>query len=381
MLNVLLVSPAGVRGGVGTVIHTLASGLHRRGAAVTVLSLSDGALVTDLRRAGLECELRPVRSKFALPSLTRAAGPVLSRRFDVVHTHGPRAMFALNPAARLARVPAIVTTVHGVASVFVRELGAWRYQVHHTLERAIARGCTDGLVVWADSMIDDVERRGFRRRMVHHIDNPVDTVRFAPLDAAGIAAARRRVGLAPAERAIGIVGRLVPLKGQHVLLDAFARASAWTAATDVRLVIAGDGPSRADLETRAAAHGITSRVTFLGDVSDPEIVMNACDIAVYPSTHGIIGLTALEAMACGAALIASDLPGTTEFVTHGHTALLVPPADVDALARALVTLLERPAMIDTLRRAGREMVVRRFNPDRFIDRHLDLYARLAHPRR
>lgn len=377
--SVLLVLPAGVRGGIGTVTLTLASGLQRRGADVTVLSLSDGDLVDDVRAAGVRCEVRVMRSKFSVGGMARAARSVRRQRFDVVHTHGPRAMFALNPTARLAGVPAIATTMHGVASVFERELGAWRHRTHDFLERAVARGCTSALIVWAQALLEDVARRGFPRAMLHHIDNPVDTARFARLDAEGLAAARRRFGLAPGQRAIGIVGRLVAIKGQSVLIDAFARVHAQV--PDARLLIAGDGPARDALEQRARDHGVAPFISFLGDVRDPEVVMNVCDIVAYPSTHGIIGLTALEAMACGAPVVASRLPGTTEFVTDGQTALLVPPDNSDELARALISLLASPDTAATIGRAGRDMVAARFNPDRFVDQHLALYDRLVHARR
>jgi glycosyltransferase involved in cell wall biosynthesis len=369
--TVLFVMASGIRGGVGTVVRTLGLGLQQRGATVDVLCLSDGPLLDDMRRAGLRCEVRPVPSKLALGALARAGAAVRGRRYDVVHTHAPRAMFAINPAARLGGVPVVVTTIHGVAGVFDRELGRWRSRAHRALERLIARGCTDGLIVWSQALLEDVARQGFRRAMLHHIDNPVDTVRFAPPGTVRRDEARRRFGVRADDRVVGIVGRLADIKGQHILIDAFAGVRQEIPAA--RLLVAGAGETRAALEAQAARHGLASCVTFLGDVEEPDSVLHACDLAAYPSTHGIIGLAALEAMACGLPVIASSLPGVDEFVSDGKTARLVPPGDREALARAIVALLSDLEQASALGRAGRQAVIERFNPDRFVNQHASLY--------
>jgi len=150
---------------------------------------------------------------------------------------------------------------------------------------------------------------------------------------------------------IGAAGRLVPIKGYDTLIAAFARLAPRHPA--LRLEIAGDGPTRSALEAQAADLGVAQRVKFPGWTNDLPESMSRWSAFVQPSHEEALGITVLQAMACGLPVVASNVGGLPEIVEDGRTGLLVPPGDVDALASALDRLLSEPALRAAMGEAGR----------------------------
>lgn len=143
-------------------------------------------------------------------------------------------------------------------------------------------------------------------------------------------------------RTVGMLARIDPWKGQHVLLEAFARA--FGDHDDVRLQFAGDAPfghetHLATLRRRARDLGIAARVDFLGHVGDVDALLATWDVAVHASTRPEpLGQNVLQYLAAGRAVIAADEGGPAEWITDGENGLLVPPGDAAALAAALARL-------------------------------------------
>lgn len=139
-------------------------------------------------------------------------------------------------------------------------------------------------------------------------------------------------------RTVGMLARIDPWKGQHVLLEAFARAFA---GRDVRLQFAGDAPfgheqHLDELRRRAGELGVARQVDFLGHVDDIGALLATWDVAVQASTRPEpMGQNVLQYLAAGRAVVAVDEGGPVEWINDGMNGLLVPPRDVDALASAL----------------------------------------------
>ena len=169
----------------------------------------------------------------------------------------------------------------------------------------------------------------------------IDMSRFAPADKS---TARQRLGLAPDALLIGTTGRLVPVKGQAVLIDAFARLKATTGAIggrDVQLVVIGDGPERAALEARARDLGVATATHFLGLRADVPDILPALDVFCLPSFNEGLPRSILEAQAAGVPVVSSDVGGCKHAVCP-TTGLLVPPNDPEQLAQALHDILAGP---------------------------------------
>lgn len=145
------------------------------------------------------------------------------------------------------------------------------------------------------------------------------------------------------------VGNLRVEKGHGVLLRAFARVAPKHPAT---LVLVGDGPLRASLESETVLLGIEDRVRFVGTVANVWPILSKADLFVLPSLSENLGIAVLEAMAAGVPVIASDVGGVGEVVTDGKTGLLVPANDEAALADRLDQLLTAGDLRREMGKAG-----------------------------
>jgi glycosyltransferase involved in cell wall biosynthesis len=152
------------------------------------------------------------------------------------------------------------------------------------------------------------------------------------------------------------VGRLIPIKGFDVLLDAFAKARAEL--PELTLDIAGDGQLAERLRADAP-----EGVTFLGHVSPVTPLYEEAAVVVVPSRGEGFGMVALEAAERGRAAIVSDVGGLPEIVDHETTGLVVPPGDPDALAQAVLALVRDPATVRAYGAAARARAVSEFSAD------------------
>jgi type III pantothenate kinase len=169
---------------------------------------------------------------------------------------------------------------------------------------------------------------------------------------------------------VAVVGRLVPRKGQDVFLDA-VRILAQDG-LPIRAVIVGEPPARPDTGERAylerlltlAVHpALRSRVEFQGFRDDVPALLAASDIVVMPSVNDPFPLALIEAMAAGAAVVATDSGGHAEAIEDGVTGLLVPPRDPSALAAAVARLAWDVLFRGNLAAAARRSAVERFSPE------------------
>ncbi len=143
------------------------------------------------------------------------------------------------------------------------------------------------------------------------------------------------------------------------------------------MLAAGEGGEHAVLAARVRTLGLDANVRFLGRVDDVASVLAAADVLVMPSRQEGLGVAALEAMAAGLPVIASRVGGLPEAVVDGATGLLVPPADVPALAAAIARLAADRALARRLGAAGRARVRERFTMAGMAAATLAVYRRLA----
>lgn len=174
------------------------------------------------------------------------------------------------------------------------------------------------------------------------------------------------------------VGRLDRQKGFDVLIDALGQIEG---ADTPELVIAGDGPDREALEERARRGGVADRVVFLGAQSADAVagLYRGATLVAAPSRWEGLPLVCLEALACGAPMVAAAVDGITDVITHDETGLLVPPEDAGALAKAIRALLVDPARRARLGATGLARVRREFSWSVVAEQYLALLER-AHRR-
>ncbi len=288
-----------------------------------------------------------------------------SLRPDIVHSRNWSCVDAII-GARLAGVPVVIHSEHGREATDpegrdrVRRLGRWllspMVDQFVTVSRDLAR--------W---LVEDI---GLPRRKVLPICNGVDTHRFCP---GGRQVARATLGIGPERIVIGTVGRLDPVKDQAGLLRAFSLI-----ADDPRalLLIAGDGPCRAELETTVSALDLDGRVRLLGERDDVPRVLAAMDVFVLCSIGEGISNTILEAMATGLPVVATRVGGNPELVVDGNTGFLVVPRSPGALAAPLRRYLENPGLVAHHGRSARDLAEAEFSLERMVGAYEKLYERL-----
>ncbi|MGZ8330687.1 MAG: glycosyltransferase family 4 protein [Rhodoplanes sp.] len=238
---------------------------------------------------------------------------------------------------------------------------------------------TRRLIAAMDAVISPTEAAAsFLDRAAVIVPHGVDTELYRP--PADRMAAFAATGL-PGCCAIGLFGRVRPQKGTDVFIKAMCRLLPrypdFTAIVIGR-VSAEHRAFAADLERRAAAAGIGDRVHFLGELPIEEVPpwYQAITIYVFASRNEGFGLTLIEAMAAGCALVAARAGAADKVVTDGENGLLVPPGDVDALVSALEPLMRDPPRAAALGRRARERVLAAFSIAAEADRIVALYHTL-----
>ncbi|HWO93477.1 MAG TPA: glycosyltransferase, partial [Dehalococcoidia bacterium] len=207
----------------------------------------------------------------------------------------------------------------------------------------------------------------------------VDLDRFEPTSRA---AARLALGLALDEPIVLFVGRIEPLKGIDLLIDALSYVEPLgTGSPATLLIVGGDALAQReveDLRHRAARTGVADRVRFVGSAPREMLPLfySAADVCVVPSHYESFGLVAVEAMACGTPVVASRVGGLTTTVQDGVTGYLVPWRCPEPFAERIELLLANPYLRDSLGRAARRSV-ERLRWGHIAERVLALYRELA----
>lgn len=173
------------------------------------------------------------------------------------------------------------------------------------------------------------------------------------------------------------LGRLAPEKGMDLALTAFS--SIVDQFPCARLIIAGNGVLRSDLERQAACHGIAHAVDFIGWVAPDKVpaLINDATIVVMPSRQDSLPLVALEAALMARPIVATRVGGLPEVVVHEETGLLVESESSDALAEAVVCLLSNPHVAKRMGAAGRARAARVFSWEHHVDAYDALYRKLT----
>jgi glycosyltransferase involved in cell wall biosynthesis len=201
---------------------------------------------------------------------------------------------------------------------------------------------------------------------------------------------RRELGISPGATLIGTVGRLVPVKGQCHLIEAFAKVR--DAHPGAELLIVGDGELREDLLKLAHSLRLTVRdawnedsrktpsgggtVHFVGLRRDVRRLLTAMDIFALPSLNEGMGRVLVEAMAMELPCVASRVSGVPDVVRDGQTGTLVPAADPEGLATALIALANDPERVRAMGRLGRDCVVPAMSEGVMVEKLTDLYRLL-----
>jgi glycosyltransferase involved in cell wall biosynthesis len=369
-------------GGISQQVIVLAAALRQRGYVAGIAAGVPGAAEGDrsdaARAEGLRVErlsylsnrLNPVRDLLAVLQLVRL---FVRERPDVVHLYMLKARLLAGLAARVTGVPVVVETLHG--NVLQGYYGRAASAALLLAERFCGRLLVDRVIA-----VTSGQRRELLEFRVATPDRIVlqlpgmDVTAFRDLsDRTGVL--RERLGIGRTTLLVGTIGRLVPIKGLEVFLEAAAQVVK-NERRDVRFLVAGDGPLRQELETRRDQLALRDRCTFLGEISDIRGFYADCDLVVMSSRNEGAPIVLLEAMGAGKPIVATRVGGVPDMVEDNVSALLVGPDDAEALARAILRAIQDDLLRERLGRAASQ-TVERFSVAAFASGSDRLYRELA----
>lgn len=349
------------------------AGLHERGVRVTLIAGPtlgpEGSLVAQARAAGYEY--------IEVPELIRAVNPWYDARAyrlmrmhfdrlrpDIVHTHSSKAGILGRFAARDARVPVIVHTIHGMS--FNRTQSRLTRMLYSALERRAAR-CTRRIYAVADAMIEQTVAAGIcRREKLLTVYSGMEVGRFTPNPALR-AAVRRQWGVSDEHIVVGTVARLFRRKGYEQLLPIMTRAAARN--PNMRFVWVGDGAQREEYERDLAARGLASRTILTGLAAPDQIpaLLDGFDILAHTSQWEGLPRVVVQSLLMRVPAVAFEIDGTPEVVLTGRTGVLVALGDEAGFAAALNELASNPERRAAFGAAGRELCLSRFDNRHMVD--------------
>ncbi|MGB7296735.1 MAG: glycosyltransferase family 4 protein [Candidatus Aminicenantales bacterium] len=357
-------------GGGQTALLLLAENLDREVFQVFVCSGGEGPLAEQARSKGLAFVPAPLNKRIGFRYRSEIASVLKDQKIDVLHTHGGVAGIHGRAAARLAKTPAVVHTLHGIHYLHYRNPFLRRLYV--LLERRCSR-ITDRLVLVCRSDLRQARKHKLAPEgKMTVILNGID-IRQVPMTAE-IARRRNELGGEPGRPLVGTVARLHRQKGIIHLLRACRRIL--EAVPLASIAIVGDGPQAGRLKREARRLGLGQRCLFLGAREDATSLMALFDIFVLPSLWEGLPFVLVEAAALGKPIVATAVDGVPEILENGRTGFLVLPGDPEALAGAVIRLLRDKDEAGRLGERAKSFVPPRFPLRRMVEQTQNLYLEL-----
>jgi glycosyltransferase involved in cell wall biosynthesis len=355
-MKVVFVAPRLDVGGLERQWANLVPALSHRGAAVEVFTLDGtGRFFDEIAAAGVSAECLNLRGRLNVVGALRAGRVVASRMPDLVFSTGVSALVVAHLGARFARAPH-VTAVHSIPPH--HDFTSRRRMIVRRFAPRVA-ACT--VVTSAQRPL--AESLGFPAARTHVLPNGVPP----PVIHRGRAAVRAELGIADDAFVALLVATLRPEKRVDRFVDAVQSAQR----RDPRIqgLVAGGGPGLEPMIRRAS-----ECVRMLGPRTDTMDLMNASDALCLTSDAEALPLAALEAMACGLPVVASDVGGMADAVVDGETGILVSlDGGADAFGDALVRLASDPGLATSYGASGRRRQASHFSLTAMVEAHLQLF--------
>ncbi len=359
-------------GGSGVIATELGKHLAERGHEVAFISYAAPLRLTDLppRVSFYEVEIEeyPLLKHFpyTLALASKMAEVTRMKHLEILHVHyaipfGAAAMLARQITAELGLK--VVTTLHGTDITLVGNNASFKPVTALTIEHSNAVTAVSHFL-----RQETVRQFGIERSIdvIHNFIDPERHTREIP------PCIPRR----DSDRQVTLmhISNFRPVKRVRDVVTVFSKVCA---VLDARLILVGDGPDAPVAEQTAAKLGILDRVTFVGVVNQVAPILQAADLLLLPSQTESFGLVALEAMASGIPVIATDVGGLPEVVEHGVTGYLASVGDVEQMARFAIDLLADRTRKEAFSRAARERAAKLFDYRKIVPQYEAIYERVV----
>lgn len=286
-------------------------------------------------------------------------------RPDIVHLHSRRGADILGGvAARLSACPVVLS--RRVDNPEPAWIASVKYRLY------------DRVITISEGIFRVLASEGVSESKLRCVHSAVDTELYRPARGDGVARMllRREFGVLADELVVGMVAQFIPRKGHQTLLDALPAVTA--VCPRIKVILFGQGPMAEDIRAHIAASSMLSQhVVMAGFRKDLNQLLPGLDLLVHPAHMEGLGVSLLQAAACGVPLIGGRAGGIPEIVHPGVNGELIEPGDAAGLAAAMVKLLSSPERRHAYADAGRELVLSRFSIDAMVQGNLAVYRELA----
>ena len=342
------------RGGQSQALLTV-RGLRALGQDAQLLSVRDAPLSLRAQAAGVP--VHTVGKKMRRAGAALFLRKLLSKKsIDVLHANEPHALTAAWLAGAQNKVSVVVSR-----------------RVAYPLPRGgLARGryeMAQRIVAISRFVEQSVLSSGLSPAKMAVVYEGVDVPPLPTPEARR--KARQHWGVAEGQKLLGCVGYLLPEKGQEIAIRAFSKSQGKIAG--LRLLFAGDGPCRPDLEALVRQLGLQDKVIFAGFVQDVSQVYAALDVFVFPSLAEPLGTSLLAAMAWGLPVVAVAGGGVPEYVTDGENGLLAPRPEAELLSASITRLMSDESLAMAIGQHARRTIAERFSAERMVANTILVY--------
>lgn len=289
-------------------------------------------------------------------------------KFDIVHTHTAKAGALGRLAAKLAGVPRVIHMSHG--HNFYGYFGAFGSALVTLVERFCSK-FTDKIIALTELEKQDLIKFKVCEPEKITIVNSgleLDYYRNVTVDIVSI---KQLLKIEPYLNLVGMISRLEPVKGAEYIVS--AAKIVIEKFVNVRFLIAGEGSLREKMESEARDFGIYDKFIFLGWREDVREILSVLDVLVQPSLNEAVGRILIEAGACGIPVVAAKVGGIPEIIKDNETGILVPPKDVDNLAKGILLLLADKEKRIAMGKKAKAWVDEKFSAEKMVRDISDLY--------
>ncbi|MEM6647052.1 MAG: N-acetyl-alpha-D-glucosaminyl L-malate synthase BshA [Bacteroidota bacterium] len=363
-----------VYGGSGVVATELGKALAARGHSVHFIAYSMPFRLTDHLTQNIFFHEVPVNRyplfeypPYALSLTSKMVDVVKYEKLDLLHVHYaiPHATSAVLARQILAREGAevpIVATLHGTDITILGKDPSFEPVINYSIDQS------DGVTAVSTHLKTETEQRCRICNDIKVIPNFIDTERFRKQDKRHF-----RQALCPNDEKVLVhVSNFRPVKRATEVVHVFHRLRQEGQA--VKLLLVGDGPDRPAAERLARDLGVYADVRFLGKQEPVEEILNIADVFLMPSGSESFGLAALEAMACGVPVVASNIGGLPELVVNNETGFLFELGDLDGFVEKTRLLLTDEVLHARMAAASLERAHSEFNRDAIVSQYEDYYT-------
>jgi glycosyltransferase involved in cell wall biosynthesis len=301
---------------------------------------------------------------FSFSTLFRLVRLLKRQKVTVLHCHGHKPMFYGVPASMIAKTPVVIGHVHG--------LGRSR-NFRRKLENFLLFKKVNRIITVANGVKEDVLKNNWSlsAEKLFVLENSIDYKRFG--DVPVIREYTKKMLNLPRDAFVfGTVGRFAPTKGLSYLIGAFEKVK--EKIPKAHLLLLGSGLLRAELEQQAANTSYEESIHFVGYRENIEELLRAMDVFVLSSVAEGMPRVILEAMAAGIPCIATEVGGVSEVINGDGVGFLVPPADPNALAQAMIKVAKMPKnSLDRLTQNAQSRVRQFYSHDIVREKLRELY--------